>query len=84
MIEAFDISVHLETGVENIFVIPFEIPEGDNTAGYLLVSNNLTLGSIKMSADCRWVTEDKLPWNDEELQIIGDEIGYHLLLSISG
>lgn len=84
MIEAFDISVELEIGLAEIFVIPFEIPEGDNTAGYLLVSNNLTLGSIKMSADCRWITEDDLPWNDEELQIIGGEIGHHLLLTISG
>jgi len=84
MIEAFDISVHLETGIAEIFVIPFEIPEGDNTAGYLIVLNNLTLGSIRMSTDCKWVTEDDLPWNDDELQIIGDEIGYHLLLSITG
>ena len=84
MIEAFDISVHLETGIAEIFVIPFEIPEGDNTAGYLIVLDNLTLGSIRMSADCKWVTEDDLPWNDDELQIIGDEIGNYLLLSISG
>lgn len=83
MIEAFDISVQLETGLAEIFVIPFEIPEGDNTAGYLLVLNTLTVGSIRMNADCTWVTEDDLPWNNDELQIIGDEVGYHLLLSIS-
>lgn len=84
MIDAFDISVNLETGIAKIFVIPFEIPEGDNTAGYLLVSNNLTFGSIRMSPDCTWVTEDDLPWNERDLQVIGDGIGYHLLLSISG
>lgn len=80
--EAFEIDVKLECGIAGIFVIPFEIPEGVNTAGYLLVLNNLTLGSITMNSDCRWVTEDELPWNDVELQVIGDEIGYHLLLSI--
>ena len=82
MMEAFDINVKLESGPAEIFVIPFEIPEGDNTAGYLLVLNNLSLGSIMMSPDCKWVTEDELPWSDEELQVIGDEIGHHLFLSI--
>ena len=82
MMEAFEIDVKLESGIAEIFVIPFDIPEGDNTAGYLLVSDNLTLGSIKLNPDCKWETEDDMPWNDEELQVIGDEIGHQLLLTI--
>ena len=80
--DAFEINVKLDSGIAQIFVLPFEIPQGDNTAGYLLVLDNLTLGSIKMNPDCKWETEDYMPWTDQELQVIGDEIGYHLLLSI--
>jgi hypothetical protein len=83
MMDAFDINVKLEKETTELFVVPFEIPEGDNTAGYLLVLNNLTLGSIEMRPDCKWVTEDVMPWNDEDLQRIGDEVAHHLLLSIS-
>ena len=75
--EAFETEVRLENGFVKIFVVPFDIPEGETTAGYLLVLNDLTLGSIRLNADGRWVTEDALPWNDHDLQIIGDNIGYH-------
>lgn len=81
--DAFEIDVKLESGIAQIFVIPFEIPEGEYTSGYLLVLDNLSLGSIRMNPDCKWESEDDLPWSDPELQVIGDEIGYHLLLSIS-
>lgn len=82
MMEAFEIDVKLDSGIAEIFVIPFEIPEGENNTGYLLILANLTLGSIKMTSDYKWESEDDLPWNDEELQVIGDEIGHHLLLTI--
>jgi len=75
--EAFETEVRLEDEFVKIFVVPFEIPEGETTAGYLLVLNDLTLGSIRINSDGRWVTEDVLPWNDHDLQVIGDTIGYH-------
>jgi hypothetical protein len=75
--EAFDTEIRLKDEFVKIFVVPFDIPEGETTAGYLLVLNDLTLGSIRMNSDGHWVTEDALPWNDEDLQIIGDNIGYH-------
>lgn len=80
--EAFEIDVQVTAGAIKIFVLPFEIPGGVDTAGYLIVQNDLTLGSIKLGTNSRWVTEDDLPWNDHELQVIGDEIACHFLLSL--
>ena len=80
--EAFETVLKIGNEFLKIFVIPFDIPEGETTSGYLLVLNDLTLGSIMMDSTGRWVTEDALPWSDEELQIIGDMIGYDHLLSI--
>ncbi|NEU09652.1 hypothetical protein GZH53_15095 [Flavihumibacter sp. R14] len=80
--EAFETVVKIGNDFLKIFVVPFEIPQAETTSGYLLVLNDLTLGSIMMDSTGRWVTEDSLPWSDEELQIIGDMIGYHLLLSM--
>lgn len=79
---AFEIDVKVQDKVVTIFVIPFEIPDETNSAGYLLVLNDVTLGSIKMGDDNRWVTEDELPWTGEDLQLIGDCIGYQYLLSV--
>lgn len=82
MLESFEMDVKLESGIEKIFVIPFDIPRAGNAVGYLLILNNMTLGSIEMNPDCKWETEDDLPWKNEELQRMGDQIGDHLLLSI--
>ena len=80
--EAFKIDVQLKAGTIEIFVVPFEIPGGEDIAGYLIVQDDLTLGSIKLGINSLWVTEDDLPWNDQELQVIGDEIACHFLLSL--
>lgn len=80
--ETFEVDVQLRGSKIKIFVIPFEIPGVDEIAGYLLVENDQTLGSIKLGGNSRWVTEDDLPWNDTDLQKIGDEIACQFLLSL--
>jgi len=74
--EAFETEIKLEDEFVKMFVVPFDIPEGETTAGYLLVQNDVTLGSIRMNSEGHWVSEDMLPWNDHDLQTIGDCIGY--------
>lgn len=78
----FEVEVKVQDELVKIFVIPFEIPDGHSSANYLLIINGLTLGSIAMGENGRWTTEDKLPWDDEDLQIIGDSIGYDYISSV--
>jgi hypothetical protein len=80
--ETFEIELQIETQSFKIFVIPFEIPGDEDVAGYLIVKDDITLGSIKLDTGSRWATEDDLPWNDSELQLIGDQIAYHFLLCV--
>ena len=79
--EPFKINIELKTGILKIFVLPFEIPGAEDVAGYLIVKNDVTLGSIKLGHNSRWITEDPLPWSDTELQMIGDEIAEYFLLT---
>lgn len=65
----------------NIFVIPFEIPKKVHCVGYLLVSDLETLGSIRLGQNYLWMTDDKLPFDHKQVQIIGKEIERHFFLS---
>ena len=78
--EVFDINVHLKTDHVKLFVVPFEIQSVASTIAYLLVRYNESLGSIFLGKDYQWTTNEQLPWNPEELQIIGKEIESHYFL----
>ena len=73
-IEAFDIQVNLTNAEVKLFVIPFEIQSATPTIGYLLVSNKESLGSIYLGEDYQWTTREILPWDAQDLQLIGQEI----------
>lgn len=72
--EVFDIQVNLQSDDVNLFVVPFEIQSAAPTIGYLLVRNNISLGSIFLGKNYRWITGEPLPWDSEDLQRIGNEI----------
>ena len=72
--EVFDIRVNLRTDHVNLFVVPFEIQSTASTIGYLLVSNKITLGSIFLGRNYKWITREILPWDTEDLQRIGQAI----------
>lgn len=73
-IEAFNIEVNLATDDVQLFVIPFEIQSTAPTIGYLLVRNKESLGSIYLGENYQWISSEALPWNAEDLQLIGKEI----------
>lgn len=73
-IEAFNIEVNLATDDVKLFVVPFEIRTVAPTIGYLLVRNKESLGSIYLDDNYQWITSEILPWNAEDLQLIGKEI----------
>jgi hypothetical protein len=79
--EVFDIRVNLRTDDVNLFVVPFEIQSAAPTIGYLLVRNNESLGSIFLDENYQWTTSETLPWDAEELQLIGKEIESRYFLS---
>lgn len=72
--EVFDIKVNLGTAHVKLFVVPFEIQSAASTIGYLLVRNKVSLGSIFLGKNYQWITGEILPWNAEDLQLIGKEI----------
>lgn len=72
--EVFDITVNLRTDDVKLFVVPFEIQSAAPTIGYLLVRNNESIGSIFLGQNYRWTTSEILPWDAEDLQLIGKEI----------
>ena len=78
--EVFDIRVNLKAAHVNLFVVPFEIRSGSPTIGYLLVSNNEGLGSVFLDVNYQWATFETLPWDAEDLKLIGKEIAsFHFL-----
>ena len=72
--EAFDLRVILRTDDVNLFVVPFEIQSAAPTIGYLLVRNKESLGSIFLGKNYQWTSRESLPWDAEDLQLIGKEI----------
>ena len=72
--EAFKIRVDLITDRVKLFVVPFEIQSADPTIGYLLIENEFTLGSIYLNENYQWTTNEILPWDAEDLQLIGRAI----------
>ena len=72
--DVFEIGVSLKTDKVKLFVVPFEIQSFDSTVGYLLVQNEVSLGSIYLGENYRWTSSEILPWDDQDLQKIGKEI----------
>ncbi len=72
--DVFDIRVNLRTDEVKLFVVPFEIRSASATIGYLLVRNKESLGSIFLGRNYQWTTTEILPWDAEDLQLIGKEI----------
>lgn len=72
--EVFEIGVNLKTDDVKLFVVPFEIQSADPTVGYLLVQNEVSLGSIYLGENYKWTSSEKLPWDEQDLQRIGKEI----------
>ena len=72
--EVFDIRVNLSNDQVKLFVVPFEIQSIRPTIGYLLVRNKESLGSIFLGKNYQWTSTENLPWDTEDLQLIGKEI----------
>lgn len=72
--EVFEIGVNLKTDDVKLFVVPFEIQSTDSTVGYLLVQNEVSLGSIYLGENYQWTSNERLPWDEQDLQRIGKEI----------
>ena len=78
--DVFDIKVDLKSDHIKLFVVPFEVQSVESSMAYLLVRNEESLGSIFLGKDYQWTTKEKLPWNLDELQLIGKEIESHYFL----
>jgi hypothetical protein len=78
--KAFEIGAKLKTDTVELFVVPFEIQSTEPTMGYLLVQDQVSLGSIYLGENYQWTSRENLPWDEEDLQLIGKEIesGYFL------
>ena len=72
--EVFDLRISLKTTFVRLFVLPFEIPSAPPAIAYLLIHNKVSIGSIFLGKDYRWTTSAYLPWDTEDLQLIGNEV----------
>lgn len=72
--DVFEIGVNLKADAIDLFVVPFEIQSAEPTVGYLLVRNEVSLGSIYLDKNFKWTSQENLPWDRDELQLIGKEI----------
>jgi len=81
--DIFEILVKLKSSDLSLFVVPFEIKDSNVArVGYLLVNDDVSLGSIFIAEDLTWVSKDRLPWDNDDLQEIGQEIEHHYFSTV--
>jgi len=77
--QSFDIEVNLSGGNFKLSVIPYEYPSDSRNTAFEIINDKVWIGSVRINDRYSWEAFGGLPWKNDDILTIGNEISSHYL-----